>query len=80
MQAPYGSTSGYVALIFLDDNRKEISRVKVSFQPTPVLIWAGATNSKGQFKMSMPAAYKGSTALEFDFPGNSTFRVSSTKP
>jgi len=76
MQASYSSSnSGYVAIIFVNQAMKEITRMELPFQPGQQLIWAGPTNASGMVALKMPAPVP--PLVKFDFNGDSTHRLSS---
>src|SRR5262249_40601306 len=56
MRTAYGSAqSGYVAIFFLDDKNKEVSRARLAFETGGRSIGTAVTDSKGHF--SFPANY-----------------------
>jgi len=78
MQAAYGSEGGgYVAVIFLNAARKEITRMELPFQPGQRLIPGVRTDKNGRFSVDIPAGATPPSIAVLDFPGSENLRPSS---
>jgi hypothetical protein len=70
--------SGYVALVFLDAQGKEVERLSLPFQPVERPIGTVTTDSRGGFSLLPgPDAPRASAGFRASFPGNAQYRTSS---
>jgi hypothetical protein len=83
-EVPMGATSvsidsGYLALLFLDSNGKEVERTRLPFQPSTEDLGTVTTNSKGDFSLQLPADTTNSNpSYRATFSGGSGYRLTST--
>jgi hypothetical protein len=84
LEIPMGATdastnSGYLALIFLDSNGKEVERDRLSFQPAERNIGTVTTDSGGTFFLQLPATGSSSSpSYHATFSGSRGYRLTST--
>jgi hypothetical protein len=67
---------GYLALMFLGKDGREVERRKVFLEPGQQLIWTGQTDQRGRFTMPKPEG-PAPTAFTFEFPGKKNLRLAS---
>jgi len=84
LEVPMGATdestnSGFLALIFLDSNGKEVERDRLSFQPAEKNLGTVTTDSGGNFSLQLPAAVTSSNpSYHATFSGHAGYRLAST--
>jgi hypothetical protein len=72
--------SGYVALIFLDGNGKEVERLRMPFQPAEQLIGTATTDAQGSFSMSPnPKVLRAGMGIRAEFAGDANRRSTSAQ-
>ena len=70
--------SGYVALVFLDTQGKEIERLRLPFEPVERPISTLNTDAQGRFTLSPDAAtVRASTSFRAEFTGDAQHRLAS---
>jgi hypothetical protein len=75
---PASAESGYVGLIFLDADGKEIERRRISFEPVERKIGTATTDPQGRFSLLPdPDTLRGSVGFQADFAGDPQHRISS---
>jgi hypothetical protein len=70
--------SGYVALVFVDAQGKEIERLRLPFEPAERSIGTVTTDVQGRFTLSPDAAtLRASISFRAEFAGDARHRVAS---
>ena len=71
------SASGYVALIFLDGQGKEVRRDRLAPEAGEKTLGRAVTDAMGRFQLKPGAAVPRDEAIHAEFPGNAGLRGAS---
>ena len=75
---PSSAGSGYVALVFLDAQGKEIERLRLPFEPVERPIGTLTTDAQGRFTLSPDdATLRASISFRAEFVGDARHRLAS---
>jgi hypothetical protein len=72
----HSAGTGYVALIFLDEQKKEVERVRLSFEPAERPIGTATTDAQGRFSfLASPEVLQRASGFRVKFYGTPQYRM-----